>query len=894
MGAATASGRMASATRSRPTLALLLDNLFDGYEEQLWRAIVRHAAAEDVNLLCFLAGPARGQRLQRLIFDLPGPETVDGIIGLFGTLNMGRDGYAPPATEQIGREANAPGCFTDGEVHAFLRRYAGLPIVSIGKLIPGVPSLVVSNDSGVEAIVDHLIAVHERRRIAFVCGPDLNEEAEGRLRGYRAALARRHVAFDPALVCPGDFTAHAGPQAVRALLDERRVSFDALMCANDVMAIHAMEELQRRGVRVPEDVAVVGFDDQRDAASGVPPLSTVCQPLREMGVAAVQQVLSLIRGGAVAETTTYPTRPVHRRSCGCMGPVEQTRDGPARPCTEPHARSGDWITAVAGSLESAHTWLTELPAGTAVSLLEALHAELGGGRTCFLEALDAAVSAGEGAGIAPRRWQGVVQDGLSAVARRLPDRGGEQLLALLARAVTLLGDRAEHLQAARSYELEYEAFVLQHVFRITGLEEAEFTAALEAQLPKLGVGSVYLARVIDREPPSAVLEYHYALRDHVTLDPAPGPYDARRLVPGRFTSAHRYAYQVMPLHFGAEVTGFAVCEIGSMSGLGYESLANHLGRALQASALVKEVRRYAEELEGRVEQRARQLKEAQQQLVEVAHEAGMAEIAVGALHNVGNLLNSISVSAEAVMASAGDAEASGMGRLAELLESQRKDLAGFFAADPRAALVPEYCHRLARSLELDRNRIRAEATELLANVGLVRDTVATLQDYAREGRDHLLTERIDPASLIEVSLKLQAANLTRHRVQVRRRLAPVPPVLVQRFKVIHALVNLIKNGVEAMEKTPQEARVLTVELAPGSAGTTLIQVGDAGEGIAPQAAERLFSYGFTTKRAGHGFGLHSCANDVKRMGGRIIAESDGPGRGARFTLVLPAEPALPG
>ncbi len=882
---------MVSATRLRPTLALLLDNLFEGYEEQLWRTIVRAAAAEDVSLLCFLAGPARGQRLERLIFDLPGPETVDGIIGLFGTLNMGKDGYHPPATDRMGREANGAGCFAEGEVHAFLRRYAGLPVVSIGKLVPGVPSLLVSNDSGVEAIVDHLVAVHGRRRIAFVRGPDLNEEAEARLRGYRAALARHDLPFDPALVCPGDFTAHAGPQAVRALLDERRVSFDALVGANDLMAIHAMQELQRWGVRVPEDVAVAGFDDQRDAASVLPPLSTACQPLREMGNAAVQQALALIRGGTVPETTIFSTRPVYRRSCGCAGEAVPAVRRPPR--DEPAAQRGAGIDRIAGSLEAAHSWLTELPGRVAAELVEALDAEARGGPARLLRVLDAAVSAGLGAGIVPGRWQDVAQDLFSAVARRLPDRGGEPLLALLARAVALVGARAEHLQAARSYELETEALVLQHVFRITGVQEEEFTAALKAQLPKLGVGSFYLARVTDPVARSAVLEYHYALSDSVVLDPAPGPYPARRLVPGRFTTAHRYAYQVMPLHFGAEVTGFAICEIGSMSGSGYESLANQLGRAFQASALMKEVRGYAEELEIRVEERARQLKEAQQQLVEIAHEAGMAEIAVGALHNVGNLLTSVSVSAEAVVASAGDAAVSGLLRLTELLEAQGKELPGFFARDPRAALVPGYCRELARSLEVERDRIRAEAAELVANVALVRETVATLQDYARDGRDRLLIERLDPALLIEASLKLQAANLTRHRVQVRRKLDRVPPVPVQRFKVIHALVNLIKNGVEAMERTPADARVLSVALAAGPDGATVITIGDAGEGISPDAAERLFTYGFTTKPGGHGFGLHSCANDVKRMGGRIVAESDGRGRGAVFRLILPAEPTLP-
>jgi signal transduction histidine kinase len=865
---------------------VLLDNLFEGYEAQLWEHLSEAARAADANLFCFLAGPARGQRLQRLIFDLPSRETVDGLIGLFGTLNMGKDGYVPPTIETIGRDANAAGCFADGELQGFLRRYDGLPLVSIGKLVAGVPSLVVDNESGIEAVLSHLVEAHGRRRIAFIRGPDGNEEAEARLRGYQAALARHGIPFDPALVCPGDFTVQAGPQAVRALLDERGVAFDALIGANDLMAIQAMRELGRRGLRVPEDVSVAGFDDQRDAASVTPALTTVSQPLRELAVEAVEQILAQIQGRAVPAVTVLPTRPVRRRSCGCVGAAEF--GGARRPLPDLgwEAPGPAWSAAVAGALEE--PWMDTLPGGSpAAALVEALRVDLEEGVAGFIGALDAAVASGQAAGVSPGRWRGFLLGAFEAAQGRSPP-GATPPFALLTRAVALLGDRAEQAQAARAYEIEHEAFILQHVFRTTGVEEQEFTAGLQAQLPKLGVTSFFLARVIDPERPTALLDYHYVLDGLVTLDDEPGPYPATRLLPGVFTDRTRWTYMVMPLHFGAEVTGFAVCRGGSMSASAYEALANQLGRAYKASALVQEVRRYAAELEVRVEDRARRLKEVEQQLVDIAHAAGMAEIAVGALHNVGNLLNSINVSAEAVAAAAaGERVATGLARLDELLQGHREALADFFARDPRAALVPDYCHELARATAQNQDRLRAEVVELQANVLLVRETVATLQDYARDGQDRLLVEPIDLAVLVEAALKLQAANITRHRVQVRRRLAPVAPVLVQRFKVIHVLVNLIKNAVEAMRETPEAQRILTVELSPRAGAGAVLRIADTGEGIAAAALERLFTYGFTTKPEGHGFGLHACANYLHQMSGRIVAESEGRGRGARFTLELP-------
>jgi two-component system, NtrC family, sensor kinase len=374
----------------------------------------------------------------------------------------------------------------------------------------------------------------------------------------------------------------------------------------------------------------------------------------------------------------------------------------------------------------------------------------------------------------------------------------------------------------------------------------------------------------------------------VALDGAPGPYPARRLVPGRFTEAHRWAYVVMPLRFGVEETGFLLCELSAMSGTAHESLVNQLSRALKASALVKEERRHADELEARVEERTRELREAQQQLVEIAHQAGMAEIAVGVLHNVGNLLNSVSVAAEAIESSAGDCGVAGLGKLDDLLQSHRDDLGRFFSSDPRGALVPEYCHRLASSLEAERQRLFTEIEGLQGNVALVRETVVSLQEYARYGQDGLLTEPIRLPAMIEAALRIQAADLARSQVQVWKRIADVPPVLAQRFKVVHVLVNLIKNAVEAMQRTPAEARLLRLELVGRPDGAVELVVADSGEGIPRENLDRLFSYAFTTKRGGHGFGLHTCANYLKQMGGSLTVESEGPGRGARFALVFRA------
>jgi C4-dicarboxylate-specific signal transduction histidine kinase len=163
-----------------------------------------------------------------------------------------------------------------------------------------------------------------------------------------------------------------------------------------------------------------------------------------------------------------------------------------------------------------------------------------------------------------------------------------------------------------------------------------------------------------------------------------------------------------------------------------------------------------------------------------------------------------------------------------------------------------------------------------------------LQEYARDGQDHLLTDQIDLALLVDAALRLQAANIVRTQVQVEKRLAVVPPVALQRYKVMHVLINLIKNAVEAMQRSPTSARVLTVELGRRSDRSVALQIADTGEGIPAEHLKRIFSYAFTTKPDGHGFGLHASANYIRQMGGQLLAQSDGPGRGARFTLLFPS------
>jgi len=289
-----------TAVGRRPTIGFLIDWTEHPYQFSILEGVAACAAEHDVNLICFEGGTlycplyVTGGDSLNVPFDLAGPETVDGIIVL-----------AAP----IGRYC------TRNQLEEFCAKYQPLPTVTIGFEAEGVPSLVLDNETGFVALLEHLIHEHHYQRFAFVGGPETNVDATARFGIFQRTLEAHRIPVDPKLVCEGDFMPESGARAVAELLDERRTEFDVLVAANDHMAIGAMRELSRRGIGVPTDVAVTGFDDLDLSSTCDPPLTTVAQPLYEQGRTACQMVLDLMAKRPVALRHVVPTRLVVRDSC---------------------------------------------------------------------------------------------------------------------------------------------------------------------------------------------------------------------------------------------------------------------------------------------------------------------------------------------------------------------------------------------------------------------------------------------------------------------------------------------------------------------------------------------------------------------------------------------------
>ena len=275
------------------------------------------------------------------------------------------------------------------------------------------------------------------------------------------------------------------------------------------------------------------------------------------------------------------------------------------------------------------------------------------------------------------------------------------------------------------------------------------------------------------------------------------------------------------------------------------------------------------------------------QLLDSSRQAGMAEVVTDVLHNVGNVLNSVNVSFAVVSDKVRKSKVSNLAKAAGLLQEHKHDLAAFLNSDPKGTQLPGYLVNLAQHLAEEQAEILKELQSLSGNVEHIKEIVAMQQSYYKVSG---VVESLPVAELVEDALRMNAATLAHHDVQIVREYAETPPVLVEKHKVLQILVNLIGNARYALDEGGQRDKRLTLRIAKNGSDFVHVSVIDNGVGISTENLTRIFEHGFTTRKDGHGFGLHSSAFVAKELGGTLTVHSDGVGRGATFTLTLPCAP----
>jgi signal transduction histidine kinase len=302
---------------------------------------------------------------------------------------------------------------------------------------------------------------------------------------------------------------------------------------------------------------------------------------------------------------------------------------------------------------------------------------------------------------------------------------------------------------------------------------------------------------------------------------------------------------------------------------------------------VGELTRAFNEMLGQIQERAHEVDKLHKELLDASRQAGMAEVASGVLHNVGNVLNSVNVSSAVVSERVTKIDVVSLRDACALFKEHIAELPTYLTTDPQGRQLPEFLGLLAEEMASEQNIVLKELESLRKNIDHIKEIVAMQQDYAKVSG---FIEILPVAPLVEDALRLNAGALTRHKIEVVREYDEVPPLSVDKHRVLQILVNLIRNAKYALDERGHSDKRLTIRIGRNERNCIKIDVSDNGIGIPAENLPLIFRHGFTTRRDGHGFGLHSGALAAQEMGGSLRVYSEGPGHGATFTLELPSKP----
>lgn len=614
------------ARTSLVTLGLLVDRLDDNYSSSLAFAFREEIESRGLRGICFVGHELSEERTDpsNLGYELASPHCLDGLI--VGTL-----GSSQSAEAEL----------------RFLERYADLPRCTYSTSVVGVPRVSVDHTAGMKAAVAHLIVEHGHRRIAFIRGPQSSLDAKLRYQGYCSALSDAGLAVEDVLVVQGAFTANSATEAVRVLLDERKLGFDALVASNDAMAAGAMDELVARGIRVPRDVAVVGFDDVEDSRFARPPISSVRHPWRAQAMLAMDLILAQLAGKEVTESPVVASDFVARGSCGC-GVAADARLTARESLIPSLVEERDWLSGWAFTLlrhlGNRHIDLDQAKAG---QLVHCFWGHVSGGKKTFLPLLEQELSSRLALPASLAAWYAALSHLREDVLKRI---SGKQELQRATHELThaafqRISYAAERQQALRRFRVEQQGrwLALTGERTINAFEPERVSLALREPLRAMGIDSCFVAR-FDSAQQAATSSVHLVIAcesNREYLKVIDDRFSACELLP-RDIWPQRAGYVMVLeiLQFRGVPLGYALFELGPHQGTIYRGLAERLAAALKGADLAREAAAQAsirqQQEKQRVERELKIAREVQQWILPSRPLSTTADVAAQLLSGQGN------------------------------------------------------------------------------------------------------------------------------------------------------------------------------------------------------------------------------------------------------------------
>lgn len=306
--------------------------------------------------------------------------------------------------------------------------------------------------------------------------------------------------------------------------------------------------------------------------------------------------------------------------------------------------------------------------------------------------------------------------------------------------------------------------------------------------------------------------------------------------------------------------------------------------------LEERVRERTVELTREVTERKRaeiELKAAQEEMVATARKAGMAEVAADILHNIGNVLNSINISTTTIREKILATKTANLSKVVRILNDHMEDIGTFLTEHPQGKHIPTYLTEVSKALNAEQSDLIRKLEAMARSVNHIKDIISMQQSCAKVSNIELQTSLTE---LADDAININQTNIDIYGIQVVREYDELSDVEIDRQKVLQILVNLISNAFHALKHTDQKEKMITVRIYPQGEHRCRIEVADNGVGIPRENVIKIFNHGFTTRKNGHGFGLHSSVLASNQIGGSLTVHSDGEGQGATFTLELPFKP----
>lgn len=583
----------------RPTIGLLLTSLEENFQSHLWSSISDIVKEFHINLIVIVARPYGSPHPEDLrhlsLYDMVGNERLDGLIIMANTIG-----------EHLSKE----------ELTNLCRTFTDIPIVTLARKIEGIPAILIDNKRGINEALNHLISEHKYSRIAFIKGPSNSIEANERFEAYREALAAHKIPFDEELIFDGDFIYHSGVNTTRLLFEEKKVKVDAIVASNDEMALGVYRQLRHYNLKVPKDIALVGFDNIQQEQSAGFPLTSIKQPFYEMALKSIYTIIDLIKGKNVPPQIELPSRLIIRQSCGCFSRALSGL------CCEKDKKAGKKSTkkriddiehdksriikklltpfiVPANKMLFLSQWVNDLLSSYSDYLKKRINAKEFLYTVSELPVMELTME------LDALFWQELISRANNIIIEYIDDKEMISKIRLLSQQViTYIEELLLRPHAENSVEHLRTDWALREISKklLSSFELKELLNTIGEELPRLGIDNTFICffqgRPIQEDrlkwsaPEYSKLFYHFDKESKLILDSGYTLFHTKELFPDRLLfGPKRYSKVLMPIYLDENRHGYIIFEQGSKSKIVYETLRTMISSGLKAAFNVEELKR---------------------------------------------------------------------------------------------------------------------------------------------------------------------------------------------------------------------------------------------------------------------------------------------------------------